>query len=48
MTLDNDDSVDGLHLVPGSFGMNVPTSCTIVIIAGVRHTGIKPPPSNVL
>ena len=23
-----------LHLVPGSHGMNVPSSCTIVIIAG--------------
>ena len=33
-----DDSLsmeNSLHLVPGSHGMNVPSACTIVIIAGI-------------
>ena len=34
MRLDDEDSVDGLQLVPGTYGMNVPSACTIVIIAG--------------
>ena len=34
MRLDDEDSGDGLKLVAGSFGMNVPSACTIVTIAG--------------
>ena len=34
MQLDNEDTGKGLKLVPGSHGMNVPSSCTIVVIAG--------------
>ena len=34
MRLDNEDTGKGLKLVPETFGMNVPSSCTIVIIAG--------------
>ena len=34
MQLDNEDTRKGLQLVPGSLGMNVPSTCTIVIIAG--------------
>ena len=34
MRLDDEHSVDGLKLVSGSYGMNVPSACTIVIIAG--------------
>ena len=39
MKLYEEDS-DGLQLVPGSQGMNVPSACSIVIIAGFRliHT----------
>ena len=40
MRLADEDSENGIHLVPGSHGMNVPSACTIVIIAGFRliHT----------
>ena len=40
MRLADEDSENDLHLVPGSHGMNVPSACTIVIIAGFRfiHT----------
>ena len=38
MRLDDVDSDNDLHLVPGSQGMNVPSACTIVIIAGCRLT----------
>ena len=34
MRLDDEDSEDGLKLVSGSYGMDVPSACTIVIIAG--------------
>ena len=34
MQLDNAEIGKGLQLVPGSHGMNVPSTCTIVIIAG--------------
>ena len=34
MKLDNAEMRNGLQLVPGSYGMNVPSTCTIVIIAG--------------
>ena len=34
MRLDDEDSGDGLKLVSGSYGMDVPSACTIVIIAG--------------
>ena len=34
MKLDNEDTGKGLKLVPETYGMNVPSSCTIVIIAG--------------
>ena len=36
MILDNEDSENGRVFVPGSHGMNVPSACTIVIIAGFR------------
>ena len=40
MRLDDEDSEKSLQLLPGSNGMNVPSACTIVIIAGFRliHT----------
>ena len=34
MTLDDEHAGKGLKLIPGTFGMNVPSACTIVIIAG--------------
>ena len=34
MKLDDEDSGDGLKLVSGAHGMDVPSACTIVIIAG--------------
>ena len=35
MRLDDEDSAEnGLLLIPGSHGMNVPSACTIVFIAG--------------
>ena len=34
MRLDDEDSVDGLKLVSGTHGINVPSACSIVIIAG--------------
>ena len=36
MKLADEDSKNGLQLVPGSHGMNVPSACTIVIIAGFQ------------
>ena len=40
MRLADEDSKNGLLRVPGSQGMDVPSACTIVIIAGFRliHT----------
>ena len=34
MMLNNEDSGTGLDIVPESYGMDVPSACTIVIIAG--------------
>ena len=34
MKLDDEDSGTGLIIVPESYGMDVPSACTIVIIAG--------------
>ena len=34
MRLDDEDSGDDLKLVSGSHGKDVPSACTIVIIAG--------------
>ena len=34
MTLDYEEPGEGLKLVPGTQGMDVPSACTIVIIAG--------------
>ena len=34
LVLDDEKGGKGLKLVPGTFGMNVPSACTIVIIAG--------------
>ena len=34
MMLDDEDSGTGLNFVPESNGMDVPSACTIVIIAG--------------
>ena len=36
LKLADEDSEDDLQLVPGRHGMNVPSACTIVIIAGFR------------
>ena len=38
MILDDEDSEDGLKLVSGTHGMDVPNACTIVIIAGCYLT----------
>ena len=40
MKLDDEDEVtgNGLKLVPGTSGNNVPSTCTIVIIAGSNDT----------
>ena len=38
MRLDDEDTENGLRLVPGSHGQNVPSTCTIVIIAGSNDT----------
>ena len=39
MELDDEDTGDDdIQLVPGSDGMNVPSTCTIVIIAGLIDT----------
>lgn len=35
MQLDNEDIGNGLQLLPGSYGTNVPSTCTIVVIAGI-------------
>ena len=40
LRLPDEDSEKGLKLVPGSHGMNVPSACTIVIIAGFNMTPI--------
>ena len=34
MRLDNEDKGNRLKLVPETYGMEVPSSCTIVIMAG--------------
>ena len=35
MRLDNEDTeINALHVVPETYGMDVPSACTIVIIAG--------------
>ena len=41
MELDEEDTGDGIQFVPGSDGMNVPSTCTIVIIAGITDTQEK-------
>ena len=41
MRLDNEDSEKGFPFVPGSHGINVPSACTIVIIAGFRLIKIQ-------
>ena len=37
MTLDDEVTGTGLNIVPESYGMDVPSSCTIVIIAGEKR-----------
>ena len=34
MTLENEESGNGLNFVPQTYGMDVPSACTIVVIAG--------------
>ena len=34
MTLDDEDPGNVLYFIPQTFGMDVPSACTIVIIAG--------------
>ena len=41
MRLDNEDTGKGLKLVPETYGMNVPSACTIVIIAGNSNRCFK-------
>ena len=41
LSLDDEETGEELQLVPGSHGMNVPTACTIVIIAGMNTTKKK-------
>ena len=41
MRLDDEDTGNALQLVPGSQGQNVPSTCTIVIIAGVNDIDTK-------
>ena len=41
MKLADADSENEIHLVPGRQGMNVPSACTIVIIAGFRLIKIQ-------
>ena len=38
MRLDDENKGNDLRLVPGSHGQNVPSTCTIVIIAGIHDT----------
>ena len=38
MRLDDEDSGDAHKLVSGAHGMDVPSACTIVIIAGNLNT----------
>ena len=37
MKLDDEDSGNGLDILPGTYGMDVPSACTIVIIAGEKR-----------
>ena len=37
MTLENEESGNGLNFVPHTYGMDVPSACTIVIIAGKNY-----------
>ena len=37
MRLDKENTGDGLHLVPETSGIDVPSVCTIVIIAGTHQ-----------
>ena len=41
MKQDDEDTGIGIKLVPGSYGMNVPSTCTIVIIAGITINKTK-------
>ena len=41
--LDNNDTEKSLHLVPETYGLDVPSACTIVIIAG-KQQRLKLPP----
>ena len=43
MRLKNEAIGNGLQLVPETYGMDVPSSCTIVIIAGenIKHSSIS-------
>ena len=41
MTLAEEDSKNDLKLNPGNYGMNVPSACTIVIIAGKWEMAAK-------
>ena len=49
MTLDDENVGMGLKLGPGTFGMNVPSTCTIVIIAGTLDLqSIRSSPAQVM
>ena len=38
MTLENEESGNGLNFIPQTYGMDVPSACTIVVIAGKKYT----------
>ena len=41
MRLDNEETGNGFHIVPETYGMDVPGACTIVIIAGNVTDALK-------
>ena len=38
MTLENEESGNGLNFIPQTYGMDVPSACTIVVIGGKKYT----------
>ena len=47
MSLDDEDPGNGLDIVPGSHGISVPSTCTIVIVKGLNDTKRKEHPTDV-
>ena len=48
MRLNDGDTGNGVKLVPGTFGMNVPNVCTIVIVAGKKQQMIYHDDTNTI